>query len=108
MIGTRPTGIPAPAPWAGILEHDKVPFISYPYEWTFGMLREAALLQLELLEAARHIDLKQATQLIYDAVWSDPSDPSKTYQNAAQAVMGELRRRAGISAVMGPLQTLAH
>ena len=34
---------------AGALEHDVVPFVSYPYEWTFGMLRAAALLQLELV-----------------------------------------------------------
>ena len=36
--------------WAGVLAHDTVPFISYPYEWTFSMLRDAALLQLELTE----------------------------------------------------------
>ena len=64
--------------------------------------------RVDLLEAALHMDLKQATQLIYDAVWSDPSDPSKTYHNAARAVLGELRKRAGISAVLGPLQSLAH
>ena len=40
------------ARWAGFLEHDRVPFISYPYEWTFSMLRAAALLQLDLLLAA--------------------------------------------------------
>jgi SAM-dependent methyltransferase len=32
-----------------ILEHDVIPFVSYPYEWPFGMLRDAALLQLELV-----------------------------------------------------------
>ena len=64
--------------------------------------------RVDLMEAALHLDLKEATQLVYDAVWSDPSDPSKTYQNAAQALMTELRQRAGISAVLGPLQTLPH
>jgi hypothetical protein len=34
---------------AGVLEHEAIPFVSYPYEWTFGMLRDAALLQLELV-----------------------------------------------------------
>jgi hypothetical protein len=62
--------------------------------------------RLDQLEAALHIDLKDATQVVYDAVWSDPADPSKTYQNAAQAVLAELRRRAGISAVLGPRQPL--
>ncbi len=38
--------------WAGFIEHQRIPVISYPYEWTFGMLRDAALLQLNLLEAA--------------------------------------------------------
>lgn len=49
--------------WAGFLEHPRVPLISYPYEWTFGMLRDAAALQLELVEAALLEDmaLKDAT-----------------------------------------------
>jgi len=58
----------------------------------------------DVLEAAMHIDLKEAAQIIYDAVWADPSDPSKTYTNAAQALMSELRRRSGIPQVFGPLQ----
>jgi SAM-dependent methyltransferase len=55
LIGTREadsvelgeTGLHGPV--AGVLEHDVVPFVSYPYEWTFEMLRAAALLQLELV-----------------------------------------------------------
>ncbi len=38
--------------WAAVLKHQTIPFISYPYEWSFGMLKDAALLQLELLLAA--------------------------------------------------------
>jgi hypothetical protein len=34
---------------AGVLRHERVPVVSYPYEWTFAMLRDAALLQLDLL-----------------------------------------------------------
>jgi hypothetical protein len=64
--------------------------------------------RVDLLEAALHMDLKQATQVVYDAVWSDPSDPSKTYHNAASAILMELRRRAGFSAVLGSLQPLTH
>jgi SAM-dependent methyltransferase len=37
---------------AGTLEHEVVPFVSYPYEWPFEMLRDAALLQLELVRRA--------------------------------------------------------
>jgi SAM-dependent methyltransferase len=49
--------------WAGFIEHDRIPVITYPYEWTFGMLRDAALLQLELVEAAllEGMALKDAT-----------------------------------------------
>ena len=36
----------------GLLRHERVPFVSYPYEWPFEMLRDAALLQLGLLDEA--------------------------------------------------------
>jgi hypothetical protein len=61
---------------------------------------------VDVLEAVLHMDVKDASQVIYDAVWADPSDPSKTYLNAAQALLGELRRRSGITQVFGPLQPL--
>jgi hypothetical protein len=64
--------------------------------------------RLDVCEAALQIDLKEAAQIVYDAVWSDPSDPNKTYQNAAGALLTELRKRAGISAVLGPFQPLEH
>ncbi|MPZ25815.1 MAG: methyltransferase [Micromonosporaceae bacterium] len=38
--------------WELTLRHAKIPFVSYPYEWTFSMLRDAALLHLEVLAAA--------------------------------------------------------
>ncbi len=51
------------AQWAGFLEHDPVPVISYPYEWTFSMLKAAASLQLHLVERAvsSGFTLKDAT-----------------------------------------------
>jgi hypothetical protein len=60
------------------------------------------------MEAVLHMDLQEATQIVYDAVWGDPSDPSQTYQNAAQALLTALRKRAGISTIMGRLQVLPH
>jgi hypothetical protein len=42
---------------AGVLRHERIPFVSYPYEWTFSMLKDAALLQLDLLLAALERDL---------------------------------------------------
>jgi len=51
------------AQWAGFLEHDPIPVISYPYEWTFSMLKAAASLQLHLVERAvsNGFALKDAT-----------------------------------------------
>jgi hypothetical protein len=63
--------------------------------------------RVDLLEAALRMDLEETTQVIYDAVWSDPSNPSKTYHNAAQAVLAKLHRRAGISAMLESHQPLA-
>jgi hypothetical protein len=60
------------------------------------------------MEAALLMDVNEAAQLVYEAVWADPSDPSKTYQNAAVALLTELRKRAGISVVLGPLQPKPH
>ena len=42
---------------AAVLRHERIPFVSYPYEWTFSMLKDAALLQLDLLLAALDHDL---------------------------------------------------
>lgn len=38
--------------YAAVLEHERIPFVSYPYEWSFSMLRDAAALHLEVLLAA--------------------------------------------------------
>jgi hypothetical protein len=52
--------------------------------------------RIDVLEAALHIDLKEAAQIVYEAVWADLSDPNKTYENAASALLSELRRRSGV------------
>jgi hypothetical protein len=64
--------------------------------------------RVDLIEAALHMDLKEATRVIYEAVWSEPADPSKTYHNAALALLAALRKRAGIATVLGTHQPLAH
>ncbi|MBA2336468.1 MAG: methyltransferase [Acidimicrobiia bacterium] len=66
IVDTELVGEVAATPagdWAGVLRHDRIPIVSYPYEWTFSMLRAAALLQLDLLDAALAEDmtLKDAT-----------------------------------------------
>ena len=42
----------ATAEAAAVLQPEPVRFISYPYEWSFGQLRDAALLTLEIQERA--------------------------------------------------------
>jgi hypothetical protein len=64
--------------------------------------------RVDVFEAALHIDLKEAAQIVYDAVWSDPSDPGKTYSNAAAALLDELRKRSGVSTLLGPFQPLGN
>ena len=46
-----------------VLQPELVPFISYPYEWSFGMLKDAALLTLSIQKAAlqHEMTLKDAT-----------------------------------------------
>jgi SAM-dependent methyltransferase len=58
-----------PAAPAGVLRHARIPFVSYPYEWSWSMLRDAALLQLDLLGEAleQGLTLKDATP--YNVQW---------------------------------------
>ena len=52
IIATERSDERIPGNPAAVLRHERVPVVTYPYEWTFTMLRDAALLQLELLGAA--------------------------------------------------------
>ena len=65
-VGALPT---LDSKWSAVLKHETVPFISYPYEWPFGMLKDAALLQLDLTVAALDdgMTLKDATP--YNIQW---------------------------------------
>ena len=55
--------------YAAVLCHERVPFVSYPYEWSFSMLRDAALLQLDLLLAALAEDLTLKDATPYNVQW---------------------------------------
>jgi hypothetical protein len=54
--GDAPQGLLAKGA-AGVLRHERIPFVSYPYEWPFSMLKDAALLQLDLTLAALEEDM---------------------------------------------------
>ena len=67
VVATRE--LEAPDGAAGLLEHERIPFVSYPYEWPFGMLRDAAALQLEVLLAALPEGLTVKDASPYNVQW---------------------------------------
>lgn len=68
-----PGDVPAPGA-AYLLEHPRLDFISYPYEWPFALLKSAALLQLDLLLAALDdgFTMSDATAYNVQFVGTDP------------------------------------
>ncbi len=64
-----PAPLPGETPWAGILSHARIPFISYPYEWCFSMLKDAALLHLDLMAAALEEDMILKDSSAYNVQW---------------------------------------
>jgi SAM-dependent methyltransferase len=66
---------PRGAPWVRVLEHERIPVVSYPYEWPFAMLRAAAVLHLEVLAAAldEGMSLKDGTAYNVQFVGSRPT-----------------------------------
>jgi hypothetical protein len=60
---------PSGTEWATVLRHERVPFVSYPYEWTFSQLQDAALLHLDLLIAALDAGLSMKDGYAYNLQW---------------------------------------
>ena len=65
----RVDGVALPRDFALVLEHERVPFVSYPYEWTFEMLRDAAVLQLEILASALEEGLTMKDGYSFNVQW---------------------------------------
>jgi hypothetical protein len=68
LIGTErvdggPAAVGLGEEWEAVVEHPKLPHWTYPYEWSFSMLKDAALLQLQLQRDALGADVscKDAT-----------------------------------------------
>jgi hypothetical protein len=55
--------------WSALLRHERIPFISYPYEWTFSMLQDAALLELDLVLAGLEEGLILKDASPYNVQW---------------------------------------
>ena len=74
LIATEPADVDdlpelAGEPAAGALRHERVPFVSYPYEWPFSMLKDAALLQLAIGRRALEHDLTLKDASAYNVQW---------------------------------------
>jgi len=55
--------------WHTTLKPQVIPFISFPYEWSFGMLREAALLTLNIVKECIDHDLILKDASAYNIQW---------------------------------------
>lgn len=71
LVGTRRADTeqllsPRGMPWSEVLEHDPIPTVTYPYEWPFAMLRDAALCELDVLSAALEDGLTLKDGTIYN------------------------------------------
>jgi hypothetical protein len=62
----------APEPWVALLRHERIPFVSYPYEWPFSLLKRSALLQLDLLADALDAGLILKDGTPYNVQWLGP------------------------------------
>lgn len=59
--------------WAAVLRHEKIPFVSYPYEWPMSMLKDAALLHLDLLLEALDEDMILKDSSAFNIQWRGSS-----------------------------------
>jgi precorrin-6B methylase 2 len=55
--------------WVAVLKHQPIPFVSYPYEWSFSMLKDAALLHLELLLTSLDVDMILKDSSSFNIQW---------------------------------------
>ncbi len=56
-----------------VLEHPRLPFISYPYEWPFHALKEAALLHLDIQLRALDHDVALSDATAYNIQFRGPN-----------------------------------
>ena len=55
-----------------VLEHPRLPYISYPYEWSFSALKAAALLHLDIQLAALECDIALTDASAYNVQFIGP------------------------------------
>ena len=74
LVGTEllePGSHPLHAQYAGVLRHQRVELISYPYEWTFEMLRDAALVHLDITRRAVAAGFSTKDATAYNLAFTD-------------------------------------
>ena len=82
------------AGWSAVVEHDPVDFVTWPYEWPFSMLKDAALLQLQLLEtAAKNGWLLKDAHAVQCAMGRHRGQCSLTYR---RSFLGRLATTGGV------------
>lgn len=92
---TMPGQKPSPDTYL-VLKPERIPFISYPYEWCFGQLKDAALATLQIQQAAmaKGMSLKDASAyniqwrngrpVLIDSLSFETIDPAKPWIAYAQ------------------------
>lgn len=110
VVATERLDTPPPDGFAAVLRHEKVPFVSYPYEWSFGMLKDAALLHLEILAEAlsEQMILKDSTP--YNVQWFGSRPAFIDISSFESAAPGEPWRayRQFCEMFLNPLLVKAH
>jgi hypothetical protein len=91
--------------WFTTLKPEQLPYISYPYEWSFDMLKDAALLTLRLMQESipygvslkdatpYNIQLHKARMVFIDTLSFekyDPSQPWIAYRQFCECFLGPL------------------
>lgn len=66
---TIPENLTGAEEWYQTLQPEIVPFISYPYEWCFDMLKDAALKTLEAAKEALHFGMLLKDASAYNLQW---------------------------------------
>lgn len=106
------------ADWPAVLAHETVPFVSYPYEWSFSMLKDSALLHLEILEraipqgwtlkdsSAYNIQWRACRPIFIDIPSFEPykaGDPWRGYRQFCMMFLYPLMLKAYLGVDFGPL-----
>ena len=82
--------------YAMVVEHERLPFVSYPYEWSFSMLKDAGLLVVEIAKILDSWNLSLADthpwNILFDGtkpIWVDIGSIIGRANQAGRAVRSE-------------------